>query len=646
MKTNRALKLARLLPPAAALFALACALLAPTEAGRARAGGGAQIRESVREGPQEERAAGAAVRGRVIYDDTERPARRARLMFVAVAGARNEYTALTDARGEFRIPRVRAGRYLAFVDVPGVLSPVGFVSLGEMRGGGPDMPDLGEGRAFFDFFEVDGKEDVSVTVRARRGATLSGRVTYSDGDPAVNATVNLMRRDSSGRLEKFLPGINMVSMSGLRTDDRGVYRLTGLPPGEYVVGVSEPVSHAPDARRYRDDDTSGMLETLTGQQLLLTFHPSSASVKEAAVVKVAAGDERADVDVRIPERELRAVAGVVLSRRERRPVAGARVTIVRRDDPGGAAQTSVLNEYDPSALNGTTTDEEGRWRFTEIPDGPYTVNVKPPAEYEPGYATTNTNAGVTVENMNGVMHRRPRRKRGFAPARRDVEVASDLSDVTVEVGDGARVAGTVVTEDGDPVEFARINLLRVPEGTAGIPTLADALNAEVDGARFSVEGLPAGRYFVQSGSYHDDTTLYVKSVIWNGKDLMREPLELAEGASAEGVRVVYARGTAALRVKAVRAGERSPALHTFVVLVPADSPEWSPYAPRQLTCWTADEGSCVVKGPPGDYRVVALARKGAREGFEAEVKRRAAAAPLVSLRAGESKELEAVVPDR
>ena len=66
--TNRALKSARWLLPPAALFALACALFAPASARRP-----AQIRER----PPREAEGVADVRGRVVYDDTERPARRA-----------------------------------------------------------------------------------------------------------------------------------------------------------------------------------------------------------------------------------------------------------------------------------------------------------------------------------------------------------------------------------------------------------------------------------------------------------------------------------------------------------------------------------------------------------------------------------------
>lgn len=47
---------------------------------------------------------------------------------------------------------------LAYVDAPGVLSPVGFVSIDEVRLSS-GVPDLVEGRKFFDLGEVDAPDN-------------------------------------------------------------------------------------------------------------------------------------------------------------------------------------------------------------------------------------------------------------------------------------------------------------------------------------------------------------------------------------------------------------------------------------------------------------------------------------------------------
>ncbi|HEX8352700.1 MAG TPA: hypothetical protein VF611_07370, partial [Pyrinomonadaceae bacterium] len=162
--------------------------------------------------------------------------------------------------------------------------------------------------------------------------------------------------------------------------------------------------------------------------------------------------------------------------------------------------------------------------------------------------------------------------------------------------------------------------------------------------RFSVEGLPGGKFFLQPGT--SERKVYLKSITWNGKDLTREPLELAEGATAEGVRVVFGRDPATLRLTAVGAGDRKPALYATAFLQPADAADLSPRSARLLSCSTGDGGSCNVEAPPGEYHIVVLPRKVSRDAVEAEVRRRAPGSPRVVLRAGEAKEFEAVVPER
>ncbi|MDQ3919128.1 MAG: carboxypeptidase-like regulatory domain-containing protein [Acidobacteriota bacterium] len=647
--------LSRKLAASLFLFALACVCVAALAPVSRRAAARVQTVSTRRNAEPH-----ASVYGRAVYEGTSRPVRRARVMLVNTANARPELSGLTDGRGEFRIANVPAGSYFAFVDVPGAISPLSFVNVSELLQGSPDFsPAL----KFFDTFETDGKEDKQIAVHARRGAALSGRVVYADGDPAINVAVSVMRRGEDGRLVKFLTGANVVALSALHTDDRGAFRVAGLPPGEYVVAVSEAADHG-DAGHARADGLGGVMEEFVNQQLLLTFYPSATSVKEATTLKLDAGDERSDVDITIPERELRNVSGYVRGRRDKQPVSHARVTIVRKDDETSQLSQGPLSTYlqEEYAQNVTTTDEEGRWQFKEIPEGHYTISVKPLDEYETSSDliasdptsynapvinanVTVTNANVTiVSNMNVGAYSPPRRKKGYAPARRDVEVSgSDVSEVAVELGDGGRISGSVTFEGGGPPRYGEIMVLRVPEG-AGEEGGETVNSSPTRGGEFSIEGLPPGRFFLKPQLYsEDDGPIYVKSITWNGRDLLREPLEIGDGTVVEGVRVLLARNPAKLNVVVARAGDKRPAANLAVFLVPANVSEWSPYS-QELFCSTGERGGCTINAPPGDYAVVALPRLKTPSSVEAEVKRRAATAPRVTLRAGESKDFEVAAP--
>ncbi|HKG13218.1 MAG TPA: carboxypeptidase-like regulatory domain-containing protein, partial [Pyrinomonadaceae bacterium] len=553
----------------------------------------------------------------------------------------------------FRIGRVRAGSYFAFLDIPGVLSPVGFARVSEMRGRG--LPDFTEARKFFDMVEVDGKQDSRVTVRARRGAALSGRVVYADGDPAVNVNVNLMRRGPDGKLEKFLAGINITALAGLKTDDRGVFRMSGLPPGEYVIAVSEQVEHGDKGGEGgMRDPTAGVLEALAGQQFLMTFYPSATSVKEAVVIKAEAGVERPGLDITIPDRALHAVGGVVRGGSDKRPVANARVSIVSREEGAGSDSAFAPERY--TSRNSTTTGADGRWEFSEIPEGSYTINVKPSEESEEDpaaeVAVTNRNApydgNTNSGNMNGgygYRGSRRKKKKGYAPARRDLQVIeSDLSDVNVELNEGARVSGSVTYEGDKSAGYGYLTLRRVPEGAAARET-DDVSSAYVSDNRFDLGGLPAGKYFLRFVAYAEEGRAFVKSMTWNGRDLLREPLELGEGAAAEGVRVTVSTHPSKLRVRAAGGPRRGSLRGFFVTLIPSDIAGWSPYA-QQLSCDTDEDGACEIAAPPGEYRVVALPASSSTGSFEEELKRRALTAPRATLAAGETKDFEVVLPEK
>ena len=248
---------------------------------------------------------------------------------------------------------------------------------------------------------------------------------------------------------------------------------------------------------------------------------------------------------------------------------------------------------------------------------------------------------MTVGSLNG--NGPPRRRRPYAPTRRDLDVSGDVTEFVVEVADGGRVAGTISIEGEGTPKYSYVSLQRA--GGAGVaPEEGGMHSSSAEGGRFTVEGLPAGKFFLLpnvGGS--DDSRLYLKSISWNGKDLLREPLELPEGGSAEGVRIVVARNPATLRVAARAADGRRPAADLFVILVPTDISGWSANSPPYF-CTTGRDGVCPINAPPGEYHVVAL-RNSPPGAYEQEVKRRAATAPRVTLREGETRQLELEAPD-
>jgi len=628
----------------AGAFALLCCLLAAAFAAPA----GAQ--EGLPD-PEAARAPTSAVYGRAVYEDTGRPVRRARVFLFRPDARGPELTALTGTRGEFRIEGVPAGRFFAAVDGGGAVSPLSFFSVEELRGGGPDMESVAE---MVDVVEVDGKADKELTVRVRRGAAISGRVTYSDGEPASNATIHLMRR-SGGRFVKFLVGLSPGSMISLRTDDRGVYRVAGLPAGEYVVAVSETADHSGNDRpeNFLGD---GLLQSLFGQQLLVTFHPSAAREKDATVLRLAAGGEYDGVDITVAERETHVLAGVVRDRRGGLPLAGARVSIRRRGegDGGTPGEGGLLGDDQRFVVS---TDAEGRWKFRELPEGAYSLDVTPPHAREATDANMNMNMNVTTtttadaETGVDTTSLRPRSPaRRLAPARRELTLTGDVADYLIELGEGARISGTAQAEGGELPPHVSVwvtqsaDLFDSPESFYGVSP-----QGFVREGRFEIQGLAPGRYFLRTDATGSGGDVYLKSIIWNGRDLLREPLEVAEGARVAGVRLVFARGVGRVEVKvsAPGGGPHGPSANLFVYLVEAGALREGGVAARPpASCPVGPSGSCVVTAAPGEYVVVAAHGPQGMRDLGAEALRRAAAPARVSLVAGEAKSIEVAAPAR
>jgi hypothetical protein len=384
------------------------------------------------------------VRGRVFYADTGRAVKRASLMLVtedASGGPDRSLSALTDGDGNFLMKNVQAGTYYAIINAPGVYSPLAFFDFSVSRGrGGNERESFKKAFEGFERILVDGVTETFVQIPARRGGAIGGRVIYDDGDAAIGVKVEILRKVE----DKFMTSIpNLSALSSMRmgggifqTDDRGVYRFAGLPPGDYIVKVSENVSHTENTeRRYYDlfEDSLG------GKSFLSIFYPDVSDTKSAQLISVVAGQEISEINLTLPSRNLYTIQGKIVARKDKSPV-NARINIKKKNQE---EVFSIFDEIGGRGQQTASTDKNGDWKFKELPKGDYTLTIEPVNEGDDYLYRNNSNTN-SMNSQSKILPPKPKlAKRVYEITVKD----TDLSGIVVEMGYGATVSGTVTTEN-------------------------------------------------------------------------------------------------------------------------------------------------------------------------------------------------------
>jgi hypothetical protein len=141
----------------------------------------------------------------------------------AVANTRQ----LTDAEGQFVFLELPRGTYAITATKPGYADG----AYGRRRPAGltQSLP------------LADGERLGDLRIPIWKYGAITGTIRDEAGDPMVEAPVRVLTRSVVAGTRKLTPGLTT------RTDDRGVYRLGSLTPGEYVVAVPSTVA-APQGR--------------------------------------------------------------------------------------------------------------------------------------------------------------------------------------------------------------------------------------------------------------------------------------------------------------------------------------------------------------------------------------------------------------
>ena len=564
------------------------------------------------------------VKGRVVFDDSERPVRRTQIGLFQLPSSRStERTSVTDRDGRFVIEDVPTGVYFAMVNSPGIISPLAFMTLTD-RGPAENF-DLKPIREYCTEVIVDGS-DVNVTVHARRGGAISGKVTYSDGDPAIDVQVAVTRR-SAKKSTRILTGLSAASLMSLRTDDRGRYRVAGLPPGEYIVSAAE-ANTSKNNRRGPDAFFAGLFGS---DALLVTYYGGGSRKDDAIKLEVTTGSETSDIDITLLDSTPHTVRGSVIAKLDRVPLPGATLSIRLPD----------VATWFGSEAQQISTDSEGIWVLDGIPDGTYLVSVEPPSSFPvPG---ADPNSEITYDD-DEVPQRKNVPTRKFVPS--EIEITVSGGDLVVEpiaLAEGASISGAVEwpqKPDEETPQFLQITWRYEGESSESYNN-----STGTSGGEFALEGLRAGKvYLTANPGYagYTDNDLYVKSITLNGVDLRQRPLTISEGQSIKNVRIVIAQNRAKGGVK-LTDGEGKPLPAKRVAIIPADEGRWL-FANDGVAGTTDTRGMFTFTAAPGEYLVIVAAPDEFWPPTPEIIRQRATNAMHIKLNSGDNQPITVVVP--
>lgn len=150
------------------------------------------------------------ITGRVVTDDGH-PASDAVILASEIgADMYRAYRTECDDEGNFKLMGLQPGAYKISASLPG------YVNASDSR-----------------IYRIG----ANVTIRIVKGGVITGRVTNARGEPLEMVSVNLLTaRGLEGRDASLS---QEFSNKHFLTDDRGVYRAYGLPPGVYVVSATD-----------------------------------------------------------------------------------------------------------------------------------------------------------------------------------------------------------------------------------------------------------------------------------------------------------------------------------------------------------------------------------------------------------------------
>jgi hypothetical protein len=314
------------------------------------------------------------------------PAKKGPQKVVSVSGR-------SGVDGSFAITQVPPGDYWALGQMAGYLPPV------PTPPNEKEADNLAKLTAELPVVHVAANQLANVNLVLRRGAVISGRVTFKDGTPlsGVQVTANPRGTERMRFQIAYVPLTSALQMASHNraggfdetasgTDDLGQFRIAGLTPGNYRVSFTLSTG---GGTRMVQNSPGGFSGAPTEREpsAVTVFAPGRFRLSEARVFEIHADEQINDADVEVDLDDLRDVSGHVLAKQDRHPIGEAMITLSEGAD-----------RENPRSKN---VEADGSFHFTYVPAGSYTLSVKYAADID-GAAIEKMQAAAEEQMASGI----------------------------------------------------------------------------------------------------------------------------------------------------------------------------------------------------------------------------------------------------